>query len=196
MRRTQITPWWETMYLREEVTKGDGDVDDVQMSLYNAVFGVDGVGAGRPPYADPGYYASITHPSAGLVQFMARIAVRLGARGSTQAQGMWHLDQAMGGGKSHGLIGLWHLAAHPTELAHTELGRRVADAAADIAGAGKVSPDLNNPICVVLDCDNTTATEKHFGPAEGGCSTARRAIPVAAVRQGRQALREIRRTHH
>ena len=38
-------------------------------------------------------------------------------------------------------------------------------AANAIAGPGQVCADLGNPICVVLDCDNTTATTEDFGPA-------------------------------
>ena len=39
-------------------------------------------------------------------------------------------------------------------------------AAESIAGRGDVRADLGNPICVVLDCDNTTVTEEDFGPAK------------------------------
>ena len=157
--------WWEIIDLRDEVTTSGGAIDDVQMSLHNAVFGKDGVGAGLTPYADAAYFGSITHPTGNLVELMARVAVRLGVPGSTQTSAMWRLDQAMGGGKSHGLIGLWHLAAHPQELAATDLGRKVMTAAESIAGEGSVRADLGNPICVVLDCDNTTADTENFGPA-------------------------------
>ncbi len=161
-----VTPWWEAVQLRSEVVSSDGAVDDVQMSLHNAVFGKEGVGAGRTPYASPEYFGEITHPTGGLVGIMGRVAVRLGVPESTQTGAVWRLDQAMGGGKSHGLIGLWHLAAHPSELAATELGRMVIAEADEIAGRGKVQDDLGNPVCVVLDCDNTTATEEDFGPAD------------------------------
>ena len=71
----------------------------------------------------------------------------------------------MGGGKSHGLVGLWHLAAHPRKLAGTDLGKQLSDTVGAIAGKAKVAGDLNNPVCVVLDCDNATAAEEDFGPA-------------------------------
>ena len=158
-------PWWEVIALRDEVTSSGGAIDDVQMSLHDAVFGKEGVGAGLTPYSDAAYFGSITHPTGNLVELMARVAVRLGVHRSTQTSAMWRLDQAMGGGKSHGLIGLWHLAAHPEELAQTDLGRAVMAAAESIAGPGEVRSDLGNPICVVLDCDNTTADAEDFGPA-------------------------------
>ena len=48
------TPWWEVISLRDEVTSSGGAIDDVQMSLHNAVFGKEGVGAGRTPYSECG----------------------------------------------------------------------------------------------------------------------------------------------
>lgn len=154
-------PWWNIMTLRPEVITSGGVISDVRMSLHSAAIAT-GV---RPRYSQPNYYGEITHPAGSLVDFMARVAVRLGVSHSTQTPAVWRLDQAMGGGKSHGLVGLWHLAAHPRLLADTDLGREVIKSALDITGR-PVDPDLNSPRCVVLDCDNTTATEEDFGPAK------------------------------
>ena len=68
--------------LREEVTSGAGQIDDVQMSLFNAI-------KGTVPYSKAAYYGEITHPTADLVDLMGKIAVRLGVdgQGSEQAQG-------------------------------------------------------------------------------------------------------------
>ena len=162
--RSGITPWWEIVALRPEVVSADGAVADVRMSLYNAAFRPPG--PAPAPYAAATYYGEITHPAGSLVDFLARVAVRVGGPGTASADGVWRLDQGMGGGKSHGLIGLWHLAEHPTELADTELGRQVLSVAADIAGSGKVRPDLGGPRCVVLDCDNATANPDDYGPAK------------------------------
>ena len=156
------TPWWQVMKLRQEVVDGAGGVDNVQMSLHDAVFGSAGH---RSRYNDPLVYGSITHPSGRLVEFMAQIAVRLGAPSSTRARAVWRLDQAMGGGKSHALIGLWHLATGPRLLATTDLGSAVFAKTHEIAGSGAVADDLNRPHCVVMDCDNTTAVQEVDGPA-------------------------------
>jgi len=46
------TPWWETIRLRDEIASASGAIEDVQMSLFNAVHGV----AGRTvAYADARY---------------------------------------------------------------------------------------------------------------------------------------------
>lgn len=163
---TAVTPWWEVLKLRDEVVHASGSIDDVQMSLFQAVHGtVDS----RPPYSAAGYYGQITHPSPLFTDLMAKVAVRLGGRDRhTRARALWRLDQAMGGGKSHGLIGLWHLAAHPASLGATDIGRAAFKQAAVILD-GPVPADLDSPQVVVLACDNMTAGKgaaEFDGPAQ------------------------------
>jgi Protein of unknown function (DUF499) len=159
-----VTPWWKALKIRPEILNASGAIDDVQMSLFQAVHGTGGQ---RPLYADAGYYGDITYPTGQLVDLLAKVAVRLGSDNYVAAPALRRLDQGMGGGKSHACIGCWHLAAHPTELAKTEIGKKVLGAAAEIAGK-PVSPDLGNPHVVVLPCDNMTpgAPDKELdGPA-------------------------------
>ena len=149
-----LTPWWDAMRLRREIVDGSGSIEDVQMSLFKAVYGA----AGSPVlYSDAKYYGDITHPSPNLVEFMARVAVRLGGGSrSTAAPALSRLDQAMGGGKSHAMVGLWHLAAHPAEFRATDIGREAWDRATKMIGAS-LPADLGKPQVVVLSCDNMTA---------------------------------------
>ena len=159
-----VTPWWETLRIRKEITDSSGAVDDVQMSLFRAVYGT---GTDRPPYGAPAYYGEITHPSPQFIELMAKVAIRLGAANYTAAPGLWRLDQAMGGGKSHGLIGLYHLATHPADLQRTDIGMQAIELAEQIAG-GSIPPDLGHPQIVVLACDNMTAgkgNQEYDGPA-------------------------------
>jgi len=149
-----VTPWWETLKLRSEVRLSSGTIDDVQMSLFRAVHTLAG---DAPPYAAAKYYGDITYPTPPLVELMAKVAVRLGGGSSyTAAPALWRLDQSMGGGKSHGLIGLYHLAAHPRELRGTDVGTKVFAEAKNIIGS-TVPEDLGTPQVVVLACDNMTA---------------------------------------
>jgi hypothetical protein len=150
-----VTPWWETIRLRAEITDASGALDDVQMSLFNAVYGAAGE---KPRYAKASYYGEITFPSDNLVDLMAKVAVRLGGRRDlyTRAPALYRLDQGMGGGKSHGLVGLWHLAAHTLELAETDVGKTALGTASRIAD-GELPADLGDPQVVVLACDNMTA---------------------------------------
>ena len=162
----QVTPWWQVLKLRDEVVHSSGSIDDVQMSLFQAVHGTVNE---RPAYAQAAYYGEITHPSPLFTDLMAKVAVRLGGGDKhTRARALWRLDQAMGGGKSHGLIGLWHLAQHPYALGATDVGREAFTKAATILD-GPPAADLDNPQVVVLACDNMTAGKgvaMHDGPAQ------------------------------
>lgn len=150
-----FTPWWEVVELRDEIAAAGGEMSDVQMSLYETVYG-----DGEVPYADADYYGEITHPSPGLIDLMSAVAVRMGSSTAHEtARGAWRLDQAMGGGKSHGLIGLWHLARNPRALRGTDIGRAVWARAEKIAGQDDLADDLNTPHVVVLSCDNITPGE-------------------------------------
>lgn len=151
---SSVTPWWDVLRLRDEVVDASGAVDDVQMSLFQAVHGIAGVD--QPDYADATYYGRITHPSPRFVSLMAQVAIRLGAGARYHsAPSLWRLDQAMGGGKSHGLIGLWHLATKPTQLGKTDIGRQAFAEAETITGQA-VAADLARSQVVVLSCDNMT----------------------------------------
>src|SRR5262249_55027568 len=104
-----MIPWWQALRLRPEVGVNSGNIDDVQMSLFCAVYGNP-----PAPYGDPEYYGAITYPTATLAGLMSRIAIRLGGGDHyTSVRALYHLDQGMGGGKSHGLIGLYHMAKSP-----------------------------------------------------------------------------------
>ena len=109
-----LTPWWKALKIRKEILNASGQIDDVQMSLFQAVHGA---GATRPPYADAGYYGEITHPTERLVDLLTEIAVRIGGgEDYPKARAVTRLDQGMGGGKSHACIGAFHLAANPDGL--------------------------------------------------------------------------------
>ncbi len=63
-----VTPWWKALKIRPEILDSSGAIDDVQMSLYQTVYGA---GDARPPFADPTYYGEITHPTGQLVDLLA-----------------------------------------------------------------------------------------------------------------------------
>ncbi|MDQ1734120.1 MAG: hypothetical protein QOH56_371 [Pseudonocardiales bacterium] len=161
----EVTPWWKALKIRQEIINASGQIDDVQMSLFQAVYGT---GSDRPPYADAAYYGEITHPTDRLVDLLTEIAVRIGAGDDyLKARSVTRLDQGMGGGKSHACIGAFHLAAHPEALFTTELGQQVAKQAKARTGTD-LPPDLNRPHVVVLPCDNMTpgaGVQQYDGPA-------------------------------
>jgi hypothetical protein len=149
--------WGDALSLRDELIDQHGHLADLQMSLYNAVFQTAQV-----PYRSVGYYGDITQPTPKLVSFMADIAARLGTPAPGTA--LFHLDQGMGGGKSHALVGLHHMANTPDEFFATELGNLVRNEAQDRAGS---DIDLIGSRVVVLSADHMTpgTAAAEYGPA-------------------------------
>lgn len=148
--------WPEILKLRPEVADADGGIGDLQMSLHRAVYQT-----AKAPYQDVGYYGDITEPTPNLIGFFARIARRLS--NSNEPIALYHLDQGMGGGKSHALVGLYHMASRPTEFFKTHVGREVLTE----ASAGGHDIHFENVRVVTLTADHFSpgkATET-FGPA-------------------------------
>ncbi|MET8907585.1 DUF499 domain-containing protein [Micromonospora sp. NPDC004551] len=152
-----VTRWPDVLHLRDEVRLTDGSVDELQMSLAKAVYQTVLV-----PYTRCDYYTDITQPTPLLVGFLGRVARRLGTQG-LDAQACFHLDQGMGGGKSHALVGIWHMINTSEVFFDSDLGRAVA-AAATPAGN---SLNLGDVIPVVLIGDSMSPgkTDPRFGPA-------------------------------
>src|SRR6266545_1229921 len=136
--------WAEVLELRPEVTAEGGQLANLQMSLYAVVSATQDV-----PYRDATYYCEITEPTPGLVGFMGQVAQRLGTDRATRA--LFHLDQGMGGGKSHALVGLYHMASDPELFFEQDLGRLVLHDAEERAGT---SIDLKGTRMVVLPADH------------------------------------------
>ena len=161
-----LTPWWQALKIREEIVSGSGQIDDVQMSLFQAAYGT---GKSRPLYADASYYGDITHPTERLVSLLSEVAIRLGGGSEYQkARAVTRLDQGMGGGKSHACIGAFHLASNPTSLRQTDLGTQLWAEVRRTLGK-ELPADLDGPHVVVLACDNMTPgapVKEHDGPAE------------------------------
>ncbi len=153
---TGMPNWTETLTLRPEVVASDGGVGELQMSLHKAVFQTVDV-----PYREIGYYSDITQPTPNLVGFLARAARRLGGIGESVA--LFHLDQGMGGGKSHALVGLYHMASSPTEFFATDLGKTVLAEAQ--ASGGKVNLTGTRVVTLTADHFSPGKPTEVFGPA-------------------------------
>lgn len=161
-----VTPWWKALRIRQEILDASGQLDDVQMSLFQAVYGS---GSDAPPYADASYYGEITHPTDRLTDLLAEVAIRIGGGANyKRARAVTRLDQGMGGGKSHACVGAYHLASNPKALFKTEIGRRVLERAESRMGT-QMDENLGRPHVVVLPCDHMTpgaTSEAMDGPAK------------------------------
>jgi hypothetical protein len=148
--------WTQVLTLRPEVTGSEGSVGELQMSLHKAVYQTVDV-----PYRKVDYYSEITQPTPQLVGFLGRLARRLGT--GSEGTALFHLDQGMGGGKSHALVGAYHMAANPEAFFDTELGQLVQEEAEQ----GGVKIDLTSTHVVTLCADHFSpgAPSENFGPA-------------------------------
>ncbi|WP_419863001.1 DUF499 domain-containing protein [Candidatus Poriferisodalis sp.] len=107
----------ESCVPREDVLKG-GLVDkhfaaQLDQVIRNAV--------GYHDYADPDSFFKITHPTKGLRDLLAGTFARLSDNASaapSAEHAVYRYETSFGGGKTHGLIALWHLAsgARPPNL--------------------------------------------------------------------------------
>lgn len=153
--------WTDVAELRSEIVNQKGEVRDMRMDLYDVVYHTAEV-----PYRNIDYFGQITEPTAGLRRFMGQIASRLGADTTAAASqpALYHLDQGMGGGKSHALVGLYHMASDPEAFFRTDLGVEVLEEATETAS---ITPDLKDAIPVVLCADRMTPdiASVEFGPA-------------------------------
>ena len=152
-----VKHWASALQLRTELVTNQGQVTGLQMSLYDAVYRTADV-----PYQEAEYYSDITEPTPSLVRFLATAAARLGSPRDVRA--LYHLDQGMGGGKSHALVGAYHMARHADDFFNTNLGKQVLAEAQHLAG-GRIN--LIGARVVVLSADNMTPGKANpvFGPA-------------------------------
>src|SRR6267143_2245548 len=67
------------------------------------------VAASKAPsiYSDPAEFFSKTYPTKALKNLLENVASRLSGQ---DVQSIWRLETFMGGGKTHALIALYHLA--------------------------------------------------------------------------------------
>lgn len=72
-------------------------------------------GQAPPEYQDPAAFFANTHPTDGLKRLLENVCRRLGGRGDAAAS-IFRLDTQYGGGKTHALIALSHVARAPRAI--------------------------------------------------------------------------------
>jgi hypothetical protein len=158
-----VAHWADVLHLRPEVLARRGHAEGLQMSLYDAVYQVSEV-----PYRDANYWCDITEPTVKLVEFMAEIVCLFSDSGIDGqlfgGHSVFHLDQGMGGGKSHALTGLWHLASSREAFFASDIGTKVRSVAEHRAN-GPIRLDGVRPVVLCADHFTPGAARPEFGPA-------------------------------
>ncbi len=111
-----IKPWREVLKPHEDVATGNFRSSEFAADLYKVAFDP----AVAPDYADPRAFFARTYLTEGL-RDLIRLTVRRLAGDSNSAP-VINLQTNFGGGKTHSMLSLWHLAAgKPLEIFPQEL---------------------------------------------------------------------------
>ncbi|MDH2444533.1 DUF499 domain-containing protein [Amnibacterium sp. CER49] len=100
-----VAPWRQVLKPRDEVATGNFQSSEFAADLYKVARG-SGLTSGE--YADPAQFFARTYLTEGLQDLIGRAVRRLS--GDANASPVVNLQTNFGGGKSHSMLALWHLA--------------------------------------------------------------------------------------
>src|SRR5205085_9243061 len=108
MSRLAWKPWHEVVQLRSELQTGELSLSIFAADLYDVV-----MGRARPIYQHPYDFFSFTYPTFNLRELAKDVVLRLAGKNDKAVR---QLELTYGGGKTHTLITLYHLAHQPQGL--------------------------------------------------------------------------------
>jgi len=120
----QLKPWYAIATPHEDIRKGRLDEAVFAANIWAVV-----QGTAPEVYLDPEEFFRKTYMTVGLATILRRVANAL-QDGGESGDRIISLQTAFGGGKTHTLVALWHLAKHGARLKnspHAEELRRVLD---------------------------------------------------------------------
>lgn len=109
MPKTPWTPWHQVVTLRDDLKSGALALSEFAADLYDVAL----QRGTRPVYEDPRQFFSLTYPTTALRELARDVVHRLAARNQKAVR---QLELTYGGGKTHTLITLFHLANDPEAL--------------------------------------------------------------------------------
>ncbi len=108
MSKLAWKPWHEVVQLRDELKTGALSLSIFAADLYDVA-----MGKARPVYQKPYDFFSFTYPTFNLRELAKDVVLRLAGRNDKAVR---QLELTYGGGKTHTLIALYHLAHQPRQL--------------------------------------------------------------------------------
>jgi len=109
MTKLPWTPWHKVVTLREDVKTGELALNEFAADLYDVAL----QSGRRPIYEDPEQFFALTFPTYALRELAKDVVLRLAAKNQKAVR---QLELTYGGGKTHALITLYHLAHDPSRL--------------------------------------------------------------------------------
>src|SRR5216683_2266931 len=108
MTKLAWTPWHEVVKIRPDLKSGELSLNIFAADLYDVV-----METAKPVYQDPKEFFSLTYPTFNLRELAKDVILRLAGKSEKAVR---QLELTYGGGKTHSLITLWHLASEPDML--------------------------------------------------------------------------------
>jgi hypothetical protein len=105
---TTVHPWHEVLALRPDLLSGELEMAEFAADLYDVV-----EGGGSSVYREPHRFFSLTYPTHNLRDLVRNVSLRLAGKGN---KAVHQINVTFGGGKTHALIALFHLANEPENL--------------------------------------------------------------------------------
>lgn len=127
-----LRPWREVLQPHEDVATGNFHASEFAADLYKVAIGDPAQGN---DYADPVEFFRRTYLTSGLKDLITRAVRRLG--GDDNASPVINLQTNFGGGKTHSMLSLWHLAGG------TPLGEYPQDVQELLAASGGAPQGVN-----------------------------------------------------
>ena len=103
------TPWHQVVTLREDMRTGELSLADFAADLHDVMI----QRGARPIYEDPARFFALTFPTFSLRELAKDVVLRLAGRNTKAVR---QLELTYGGGKTHTLVTLRHLAHDPESL--------------------------------------------------------------------------------
>ncbi|MGH7706931.1 MAG: AAA+ family ATPase, partial [Vulcanimicrobiaceae bacterium] len=105
---TTSAPWHQVLTLRPDLMSGELEMAEFAADLYDVA-----EGRGGSVYRDPTRFFSLTYPTHNLRDLVRNVSLRLAGKGT---KAVHQINVTFGGGKTHALIALYHLANDPAHL--------------------------------------------------------------------------------
>ncbi len=111
-----LKPWFAVATPHEDIREGRLSEAVFAANLWTLV-----QGSAPEVYVDPAAFFAKTYVTAGLANVLRKVAHALSGAADAGDR-LLSLQTAFGGGKTHALVALWHLAKHPDQVRRSKAG--------------------------------------------------------------------------